>query len=322
MFDRQKSESILSWTATDLTSLPAEEDDSFEFKSSRVGDKELGQKLARAASGFWNAGGGLFVAGVDGFGKPDDGISRTVGRQSRRDWADQIIAQVVPAGVYSLAMIEGDATTAGIVAGNVVLLAAFQQSLSGPHMAPDLSYYIRAGAHTVKASHFLVEAIRSRRAVNEPQIGIVLRVDPDNSYRSQICLLALTDAPALNVEVTFSLLPPMLARGKQTVSIFRRGAIDRNTPFILGHTFVNHNTKTWMAPAGEIVMKVKFSDLLGRRYEFDRELDSVAELGAPPPDIVPLERMAQSLADIREWVEVAAKKLPSQPVAPARTPSR
>lgn len=157
MFDRQNPDSVLDWTVADLASLPAEEDDVFEFKSSLVGDTELGKKLARAASGFWNAGGGLFIAGVNEAGKPYGGIANQVGRQNRRDWADQIVGQVVPAGKYSIRLLEGVPTTPEINPDNVILLAAFQQSLSGPHMAPDQSHYVRAGAHTVKASHFLVK---------------------------------------------------------------------------------------------------------------------------------------------------------------------
>lgn len=132
----------------------------------------------------------------------------------------------------------------------------------------------------------------------------------------------MTDAPALNIEVAFNLIPPMLARGKQTVNTFRRGTIDRLTPFILGFTYVNHNTKTWMTQVEEIVITVKYNDLLGRNYELQRTLDSTTELEAPPPDIVPLERIAQSIAEIRELIEMAAKNAsPAQPTA-SRSPTR
>jgi hypothetical protein len=59
------------------------EDDRHEYKSSAIkNDKELGDKIAKAASGFWNSGGGLFVVGVDGNGQPDGGISLSVGAKT------------------------------------------------------------------------------------------------------------------------------------------------------------------------------------------------------------------------------------------------
>jgi hypothetical protein len=63
----------------DLGSLPASEDDKFEYKSSATAMLALRDKIGKAASGFWNSGGGVFVVGVDGTRKPDGGIAKTVG---------------------------------------------------------------------------------------------------------------------------------------------------------------------------------------------------------------------------------------------------
>lgn len=105
MFDPTKPNDILELEDLDLSEfLPNAEDDRHEYKSSAIkNDKELGDKIAKAASGFWNSGGGLFVVGVDGNGQPDGGISLSVGqkgRQSRRDWIDQVISQVTPKSAY------------------------------------------------------------------------------------------------------------------------------------------------------------------------------------------------------------------------------
>ena len=81
-----------------LATIPTAEDDLFEYKSSLTGDAKLAEKISAAASGFWNSGGGFFVAGVDGAGNPDGGIAQTVGRQSRRDWVDQHLARIEPRG--------------------------------------------------------------------------------------------------------------------------------------------------------------------------------------------------------------------------------
>src|SRR4051794_33270887 len=89
MFNPENWEAVLKLEDKDLVSLPSAEDDRHEYKASSTRDNELADKIARAASGFWNSGGGLFVAGVTGDGQPDGGVSLTVGRQSRRDWIDQ-----------------------------------------------------------------------------------------------------------------------------------------------------------------------------------------------------------------------------------------
>lgn len=57
--------------ALDIANLPAAEDERCEYKSSATTFKSLKDKLACAASGFWNSGGGVFIAGVDGGGKAE-----------------------------------------------------------------------------------------------------------------------------------------------------------------------------------------------------------------------------------------------------------
>ncbi|MEL6928952.1 MAG: ATP-binding protein [Cyanobacteria bacterium J06600_6] len=106
MFNPKQPENIVDIEGEDLLELPSEEDDWHEYKSSSTSDKELGKKLCKAASGFWNSGGGLFVAGVNDNGKVDGGISLNIKRQSRRDWIDQQIAKVTPTGKYTIKKIE------------------------------------------------------------------------------------------------------------------------------------------------------------------------------------------------------------------------
>src|SRR4051794_25718845 len=122
MFDPEHVEAILKLEDRDLVSLPSAEDDRHEYKSSLTRDQDLTEKLARAASGFWNSGGGLFVVGVDGNGRPDGGIPLTVGRQPRRDWIDQAIRGVEPRARYVVQCIEDHGAGLSIAAGNAVVL--------------------------------------------------------------------------------------------------------------------------------------------------------------------------------------------------------
>jgi hypothetical protein len=179
MFDPEHFEAILKLDDKDLVSLPGAEDDRHEYKSSSTRDSDLSDKIARAASGFWNSGGGLFVAGVNGNGQPDGGISLIVGRQSRRDWIDQAISRVAPRAHYAVQSIEDSGAGLTISNGNAVVMIGFATSDVGPHMAPDNRYYIRAGAHTVPASHFLVEAIHARRGLRLPLLRHLVRRKPE-----------------------------------------------------------------------------------------------------------------------------------------------
>ena len=202
MFDPTKPNDILKLEDLDLSEfLPAAEDDRHEYKSSAINNEGLGNKIPKAASGFWNSGGGLFVVGVDGNGQPDGGISLNVGRQSRRDWIDGVISQVTPKSAYVVHSIEDKGSGCNIEPGKGVFLIGFGESEIGPHMANDNRYYIRAGAHTEPASHFIVEAIHARRGLRTPLLRHIVRRKPGNSIVIQLGIIALNAASAINVSV-------------------------------------------------------------------------------------------------------------------------
>jgi hypothetical protein len=209
MFDPTKPNDILKLEDLDLSEfLPSAEDDRHEYKSSAIkNDKELGDKIAKAASGFWNSGGGLFVARVDGNGKPDGGIFLNVGRQSRRDWIDQVISQVTPKSAYAVHSIEDKGCGCNIEPGKGVFLIGFGESEIGPHMANDHRYYIRAGAHTVSANHFIVEGIHARRGLRTPLLSHLVRRKPGNIRVIQLGIVVLNAAAAINVSIKIDALP-------------------------------------------------------------------------------------------------------------------
>ena len=153
----------------DLTQLPDAEDDYFEFKSSSTPHNDIKKKLSCAVSGFANSGGGCFIVGVDGNGNADSGLPLKIGKQDLRDWVDQIVNQVEPVPKYDIKLIHDPMGRGVIQPDSAVLLVAIHESYAGPHMAPDNHYYIRAGAHTVKAKHFIVDAIWAKRHFSKPR---------------------------------------------------------------------------------------------------------------------------------------------------------
>jgi len=170
----------------DLTQLPSVEDDHFEFKSSSTPHNEFKKKLNCAVSGFANAGGGGFVVGVDGNGNADNGLSLKIERQDLRDWVDQIVNQVEPVPKYDIKLISDPMGRGVIQPDSAVLLVAIHESYAGPHMAQDKHYYIRAGAHTVKAPHFIIDAIWAKRYFFKPRLTHLFRRKPEQEQTIQL----------------------------------------------------------------------------------------------------------------------------------------
>jgi len=259
------------WTFEDLAGLPTAEDERHEYKSSATPDADLGNKVSRAASGFWNSGGGILVIGVNGGGKPDGGVTLAVGRQSRRDWIDQHIARVDPRGNYVVHEVKG----LSIIAECGVFAIQFGNSEFGPHMAPDLRYYIRAGAHTVPATHFIVESIRARRGVTRPLVRAIIRRRPASQYVLQLGVVTLTETPAVDIALDVSPIPPFLKSSGVTFPI-HIAVVQHNTPFFLDF----HVPRMSDDPPLVAKVRLQFKDLLGAEYDETSEVDVERQLGS------------------------------------------
>lgn len=163
----------------DLTQLSKAEDDNFEFKSSLTSLDKLKEKLGWAVSGFANSGGGYFIAGINGNGDADNGVPLKIGKQDLRDWVDNIVHNVEPPPRYDIKLIQNPQGRGTIQPNSAVLVVYIYESYVGPHMAPDGCYYIRAGAHTVPAKHFIVDAIWAKRHFSKPRLTHLFRLKPE-----------------------------------------------------------------------------------------------------------------------------------------------
>jgi hypothetical protein len=299
MFDPTKPNDILELQDQDLSwFLPNAEDDRHEYKSSAIkNDKELGDKIAKAASGFWNSGGGLFVAGVDGNGQPDGGISLSVGqqgRQSRRDWIDQVISQVMPKSCYVIHSIENSSNCMNIEQGKAIFLIGFGESEIGPHMAHDYRYYIRAGAHTVSAD-FIVEAIHARRGLRKPLLSHIVRLKPGNSKVIQLGIVALNAASAINVCVQADMLPKSITVAQLDESFSLR------CPFISKQFPLFFDISLMMIGRVELPpfnIKLTYSDIANRTYDQSFEVDIERQLGPNLSSDKGTDAIVEKLKDI------------------------
>lgn len=254
----------------DLTQLPDAEDDVFEFKSSLTSEKELKKKLNCAVSGFANAGGGYFIAGIDGNGNANGGLPLSiVGRQYLRDWADQAVNEVKPAPKYEIKLIQDSAGRGTIQPDCAVLVVAVHESYTPPHMAHDGRYYIRAGAHTVQASHFIIEALWAKRHFSKPRLTHLFRLKPGKEQAIQLGVLALTDAPAIDVKITLSPLPQMIQHCESLFPL-RSSVVDRNNPFFFDVTTYYEATERF---GEDVNLEIEYCDLAGNHYSYSERLE-------------------------------------------------
>jgi hypothetical protein len=284
----------------DLSNLPNQEDERFEYKSGLTNTQALKDKVAKAASGFWNSGGGIFIAGVDGGGRPDGGIPATAGRQPIRDWLDVAVNQVTPAAHYSVRIFPHDpASGLQIPANHCVAAIEFEASQQAPHMAPDNRYYIRAGAHTVPASHFLVEALWARRLQQKPRVAHTFRLKPGESQIIQLGVVCLTDAAALDVSITLD-PPPQLWKDAANPFPLVLPVLDRANPFFLDVT-------TWHAAeerfGKDVKLRVEYHDLLGNRYDYAATPDVMKAVSPWRIGAEAGEKIAKSLESIEKTLK-------------------
>jgi len=279
MFDPTKPNDILKLEDLDLSEfLPNAEDDRHEYKSSAINNEGLGDKIAKAASGFWNSGGGLFVVGVDGNGQPDGGISLSVGqkgRQSRRDWIDQVISQVTPKSAYVVHSIEDNGSGCNIEPGKAVFLIGFGESEIGPHIAHDHRYYIRAGAHTVSAGHFIVEAIHARRGLRTPLLSHIVRRKPGNITVIQLGIVVLNAAAAINVSIKIDALPKKIPSDLEEKVSLQIPIISEQFPLF----FDIYEIRRGRQEVLPFDINLTYSDMANRTYQQNFEVDIARQLG-------------------------------------------
>jgi hypothetical protein len=311
---------IDQWTEADLQELTDGETDEYEFKSSRIQVNDLMREIQVAASAFWNSGGGVLIVGINDDGVIDGGISDMMGRQRLRDWVDRVISHVEPAGPYLVKLIysNGNANGTAIQPRHCVLLIAYGESNNAPHMAPDKRYYVRAGAHSDPAGHFLVEAIRARRRLQKPVLRGLLRSNRLNARVIELVVLALNDTPALDVRLDFADLPEaMRAQFNGRLPLYIP-VIDQGNPFTMDASwfdmeegdFGNHTVR----------LQIEYQDLAGRQFHDVQILDpnrSIAPLG--PSDETAMSTR-NTLRDISRQIKRLRKAVEHGELPPTAPP--
>lgn len=142
-------------------------------------------------------------------------------------------------------------------------------------MAHDHVYYIRAGAHTVPAGHFIVEAIHARRGLRTPLLGHIIRLKPGNSKVIQLGIVALNAASAINVCVESDTpLNGFTSRLDERVSL-RVPIISEQFPLFFDIALIMLGREDF--PSFNI--NLTYSDIANRTYQNSFEVDIDRQLG-------------------------------------------
>jgi hypothetical protein len=165
-----------NWDESDVLTLPAGENDTFERKGSKLLDltipgvdsNEVYKELAKQLSAFSNSGGGQIVYGVADDGTIDNGgVSLTVkGRQPTKDWLEDIIPKLTEFEIlgFNVYEIKATSTTSGIASGKALFIVDVPDSERAPHQSTkDWRYYVRLGGKSQPAPHRMIEDIRNRQ---------------------------------------------------------------------------------------------------------------------------------------------------------------
>lgn len=299
------SEIPINMEADDISidQIPFAENEHYEFKSSQAVDNKdaFAQKLSAALSGFANSGGGFFVVGIDDkSGLVDGGIPRSMGRQSLSDWIDTVAHKIEPTPKYSVKYVEYVDERGRLDTDKVVLVIAVEESHIGPHMAPDSKYYIHAGAHTVAARHFILEAIRAKRYQSKPKLTHLFRFKPGREQVLQLGFIALTDAAALDVNVHLTPLPKMLESRAKDFPI-QIPVIDRNNPFFFDVSTFARSDELF---GDNIILKIEYFDLLLNKY--NQEV-LVGVSNSTPPITIGNDYQAKTLKALESIEKALAK---------------
>lgn len=309
MLDKAEFANIRHLIDLDLAEfLPKRESSDFEYKSSKIKDDELKVEIQKAASAFWNSGGGYFVAGVDDQGSPDGGISRHIGRQPRREWVDRILSSVEPA--YSTGYLVHEIQKSGsgldIQEGNCVLLVAFASSENAPHQSPgDKRYYIRSGAHSDPAPAFIIEALFARRGRLRPLLRVQFRREPYRQFILEIGVINVGGAPAIDIELEFDKRPIHVNLNQSGKAIRRANIIDRENPLYFGYESQGGNGRDPNSGSiGPNRLTIRYKDALLNSYEDVQLIDSsnmviASDDGAQDRSAKALESISRLLTQIK-----------------------
>jgi hypothetical protein len=171
--------------------------------------------------------------------------------------------------------IEENGSGCNIEPGKAVFLIGFGESEIDPHMAHDHRYYIRAGAHTVSAGHFIVEAIHARRGLRTPLLSHIVRRKPGNITVIQLGIVVLNAAAAINVSIKIDALPKKFPSDLEEKVSLQIPIISEQFPLF----FDIYEIRRGRQEVLPFDINLTYSDMANRTYQQNFEVDIARQLG-------------------------------------------
>ena len=165
--------------------------------------------------------------------------------------------------------------------------------------------------HTVAAGHFIIEAISAKRHFFKPRLTHLFRLKPEQERTIQLGILALTDAPAVDVNINISHPPQMTHLG----SLFHThiSVIDRNNPFFFDVS-TYYKPRIYELVLKDLDLKVEYDDLAGNSYVYQTKIESSGSVlpmtlgnDNPAKMVKALESIHEVLLKLTIFCEKAAK---------------
>jgi hypothetical protein len=162
------------WTEEEVAALPAGEQDYFERKSGAVlSSPNFDDVLAKALCAIANLRGGYLILGVADDGTIDGVPAIRKGRQSTKDWLEQIITYSLNYPLQDFRVHEVvPSTPSAIPAGQVVIVIDVGDSALAPHQtAKSKTYFYRAGGRSEPAPHFYLDTLWGRQSFPSAKVA-------------------------------------------------------------------------------------------------------------------------------------------------------
>lgn len=162
------------WTEEEVAALPAGEQDYFERKSGAVlSSPNFDDAFAKALCAFANSRGGHLILGVADDGTIDGAPAIRKGRQSTKDWLEQIIPYSLNYPLQDFRVHEvSSSSPSAIPPGQVVIVIDVGDSALAPHQtSKSKTYYYRAGGRSEPAPHFYLDTLWGRQSFPSAKVA-------------------------------------------------------------------------------------------------------------------------------------------------------
>jgi hypothetical protein len=174
-------------------------------------------------------------------------------------------------------------------------------------MAYDKKYYIRAGAHSEPASHFLVESIRAHRTAQTPVMRAILRHSEHKSNVIELVILVLNDVAALDTRLSFNPLPRMFDMYRANRFPLLIPAIDRLHPFSMELFHWGNSSQTFGESAVELALS--YENQYGGSFNYTQTIDIKNSIGPLTIGNSDAAEIAKATAEIGKEVKELSKTL-------------